>query len=305
MKIINSNAKIIHQALELEGMYKHIELCGRISYKSEDKVSESSYGKFVGNLIKSGHTSVLEHGTVYMEREVNYSSSDTNEYFDKYEKNPYSEVNYSDGIGYVTTNFRVLVENKWTSDLFYLCNPTEFHKQRVTFKFITSIGIVREFLRHRKFSFTNESTRYCNYSKDKFDNEIVFIAPYWLNDDRQFHHSEAFKNAYELFCSSCEEAERNYMLLLDEGFKPEEAREFLPLCTKSELVMTGFEEDWLHFLNLRLYNKTGKSHPDMMFLASQIEKEYNAAWSNQNIVIIVARKQKIPMILVVFVIDVI
>lgn len=305
MKIINSNAKIIHQAPELEGMYKHIELCGRISYKSEDKVSESSYGKFVGNLIKSGHTSVLEHGTVYMEREVNYSSSDTNEYFDKYEKNPYSEVNYSDGIGYVTTNFRVLVENKWTSDLFYLCNPTEFHKQRITFKFITSIGIVRELLRHRKFSFTNESTRYCNYSKDKFNNEIVFIAPYWINDDRQFHHFEFSKNAYELFCLSCEEAEENYMLLLDEGFKPEEAREFLPLCTKSELVMTGFEEDWLHFLNLRLYNKTGKSHPDMMFLASQIEKEYNAAWSNQNIVIIVARKQKIPMILAVFVIDVI
>lgn len=70
------------------------------------------------------------------------------------------------------------------------------------------------------------------------------------------------------------------MLLLDEGFKPEEAREFLPLCTKSELVMTGFEEDWLHFLNLRLYNKTGKSHPDMMFLASQVEKEYNTAWTN-------------------------
>lgn len=280
MKIINSSVEVIYQASGLEGMYKHIELCGRISYKSEDKVSESSYDRFVSNLIKSGHTSVLEHGTVYMKREVKYSSSSNNEYFDKYEKNPYSEVNYSDGIGYITTNFRVLVENKWTSDLFYLCNPTEFHKQRVTFKFITSIGIVRELLRHRKFSFTNESTRYCNYSKDKFNNEIVFITPYWINDNRQFYHSEPSKNAYELFCSFCEEAERNYMLLLDEGFKPEEAREFLPLCTKSELIMTGFEEDWLQFLNLRLYNKTGKAHPDMMLLALQIEKEYNISWKN-------------------------
>lgn len=78
---------------------------------------------------------------------------------------------------HVTTNARVIFEHGWEDDLKWLNEPTEFHHQRITVKFTTSVGIVREIIRHRKFSFLNESTRYCNYSKDKFGNELTFIIP--------------------------------------------------------------------------------------------------------------------------------
>lgn len=78
---------------------------------------------------------------------------------------------------YITTNARVIFENGWEDDLKYMCEPTEFHEKRVTVKFITSIIIVREILRHRHFSFLNESTRYCNYAKGKFNSELTFIKP--------------------------------------------------------------------------------------------------------------------------------
>jgi len=78
---------------------------------------------------------------------------------------------------YITTNARVIFENGWEDDLQYMCEPTEFHEKRITVKFITSIGICREILRHRHMSFLNESTRYCNYSKGKFNSELTFIIP--------------------------------------------------------------------------------------------------------------------------------
>ena len=96
-----------------------------------------------------------------------------------YYGNPYSKVSevQSDGSLYVTTNARVLFDNNVQEDAKYICEPTEFHEKRITVKFVASIGVVREILRHRKFSFLNESTRYCNYSKSKFGNELTFIIP--------------------------------------------------------------------------------------------------------------------------------
>lgn len=274
MKIIESSAKLITQTSGIEGLHKHIELCGRVSYKSEDRISESSSKQFVENLIKSGHTSVLEHGTIYMSVPVDFSDRHYIDLEKRYDSNPYSKVNFEAGILYITTNYRVIKENHWDDDLQYMCDPTENHEKRYTVKIITSIGIIRELLRHRKFSFTNESTRYCNYSKNKFNNEITFIAPHWLGDSRELD-SMAYDNVYELFVSSCEEAESYYMILLENGFKPQDAREFLPLCTKSELCMTGFTSDWKSFLDVRYYNKTGVSHPDMINLSKGIKNILN------------------------------
>jgi len=121
----------------------------------------------------------------------------------------------------------------------------------------------------RHFSFANESTRYCNYSKDKFDSTIAFIEPYWLDDDRKFQNSEAYDNCYERFVSACEEAEGAYFDLLDEGFEPQQAREVLPLCTKSEIIMTGFESDWKHFFKLRCDKA---AHPDMQIIANKAKE---------------------------------
>ena len=273
MKLIKPSFTIIEQESGLEGMYKQIELAGRTCYKSEDKITETSAKDFVDRMIKSGHGAMLEHGTVYLYMKFNSKEA----YFDdelalKYHNEPHTKVIRVRDVQteprgkqhvYITTNYRVLVENNWLDDLKYLCEPTEYKKKRVTVKFTTDQGILREFTRHRTFSFAVESTRYCNYSKNKFNNEVTFIEPDWIDDDTPIN-SLAYNNAYEVFYSAMEEAESYYMILLESGFKPQQARNVLPLATKCDMVMTGFISDWEHFFHLRT---PANAHPQARQLA--------------------------------------
>lgn len=165
MKLIKPYFEIIEQEPGLEGIYKQIELAGRTCYKSEDKITPDSAKGFVDRMIKSGHGAMLEHGTVYLKDTYDVSAigSWRHSIGDKYSSNKYSVVNTDcicdfRGI-YVTTNFRVLVENNWLDDLKYLCEPTEYHEKRATVRFICDRGVSHEFVRHRVFSFAQESTR--------------------------------------------------------------------------------------------------------------------------------------------------
>ena len=201
MKLIKPSFKIWNQPAGLEGVYKQIEKVGRVCYKSEDKMTEDSAKPFVERMTKSGHGAMLEHGTVYLKvtnKGLSLDNYDKNQVENKYISNPYSKVifgkypkynSYEEKLEatqevYITTNYRVLVENGWLDDLQYICEPTEFHEKRVTVKFICDRGVSHEFVRHRVMSFAQESTRYCNYSKDKFGNELTFIQPCWLDDER-------------------------------------------------------------------------------------------------------------------------
>ena len=184
MKLIKPSYKIIEQEPSINGIYKMIEYAGRVCYKSEDKITENSAKSFVDRMIKSGHSSVLEHGTVYLK----LSPSEIPIYL-RYRDNPYTKVHityseepYPVPTYWVSTNYRVLVENNWLDDLKYLCEPTEFHERRVTVHFVCDRGVSHEFVRHRVFSFAQESTRYCNYSRDRFNNEVTFILPCWVTD---------------------------------------------------------------------------------------------------------------------------
>lgn len=179
MKLIKPSFEIWNQPAGLEGVYKQIERAGRVCYKSEDKITEDSAKSFVERMTKSGHGAMLEHGTVYLL--VPFET-----HISKYKTNKYSKVrdiakHLMDDKSAVTTNLRVLVENGWLDDLQYICEPTEFHAKRITVHFVCDRGVSHEFVRHRVFSFAQESTRYCNYSKDKFGNEITFIIPCWLD----------------------------------------------------------------------------------------------------------------------------
>lgn len=159
MKLIESKAEYLPQASGIEGVYKQIELCGRTCYKSEDKITEDSAKPFVDRMIASKHLSMLEQGTVYLSREVDFSNSKYNIFETFYEQNPYSKVAYDGGYCHVSTNLRVIIENNLSCDLEYLCEPTEFHERRYTFKLTTSIGVSRELTRHRTMSFAEMSTR--------------------------------------------------------------------------------------------------------------------------------------------------
>lgn len=260
MKLINSKVELIEQQSGLEGVYKQIELAGRTCYKSEDKITPDSAKTFVDRMVKSGHRAMLEHGTVYLhipDNDINW-----NFYYSRYKRNPYSKCNYLMDL-YITTNYRVLVENDWLNDLKYLCEPTEFHEKRITARFTCDRGVSHEFVRHRVFSFAQESTRYCNYSKDKFNNELTFITPSWLTKDMKSNIT------YLKLIDTLNNIEETYKSLTNNGYKAQEARCILPNALKTELVMTGFESDWEHFFDLRC---APSAHPDARKLALELKE---------------------------------
>nr|UVM96610.1 MAG: thymidylate synthase complementing protein [Bacteriophage sp.] len=295
MKLCKPLFEIWEQSAGLEGVYKHIEKVGRVCYKSEDKIIEDSAKPFVDRMIKSGHGAMLEHGTVYL-----YIRRKDNESLevDRYLMNPYSRVifrqfpNSRDMEIYITTNLRVLVENGWLKDLEYICEPTEFHERRVTVHFVCDRGVSHEFVRHRVMSFAQESTRYCNYSKDKFGNELTFIIPCWLDiptghyaywdgdwcdiDKMKIQLPEGEHKDIDAFLWTLNNAETHYTLLINSGWKPQEARAVLPNSLKTELVVTGFVSDWNHFFDLRARGTTGAPHPQAKELAEPLMKEFIA-----------------------------
>lgn len=323
MRLIKPSVEIWDQEEGLNGIYKSIERAGRICYKSSDKITEDSAKPFVDRMIKSLHHSMLEQGTVYLtipREDINYHI-----YLSKYRDNPYSECRVAqtlEGIPvgnlYISTNYRVIIEHDWTDDLKYLCKPTKFHEKRISVHFTCDRGIWNEFIRHKTLqrgddcevypivdydseqnnSFAQESTRYCNFSKNKFNNEITYIIPTWLDipeGEAYFHDGINFRvgankeffgesvnskawnrnnnwKEVDSFLHSLDVSEKMYFDLLNLGWKPQQARQVLPNALKTELVMTGFISDWKHFIDLRYRGTTGKPHPDAFYLA---EKLYN------------------------------
>lgn len=144
MRLIKPSFEIKEQELGLNGVYKQIEWAGRHCYKSLDKITPDSAKKFVERMVKSGHGAMLEHGTIYLYLPP-YSSITFHKYRDnkysKYKEVRETEVSSPKIHKYVTTNLRVLVENEWLDDLQYLCKPTEYHKKRITVKFICDRGV--------------------------------------------------------------------------------------------------------------------------------------------------------------------
>jgi thymidylate synthase (FAD) len=294
MKLIKPSFTIIEQGSGIEGVYKQIEMAGRTCYKSEDKITETSAKEFVDRMIRSGHGAMLEHGTVYLF--ANWYENEGGSPLGKYKNNKYSRYTWNDNGAYVTTNLRVLVENGWMDDLKYLSIPTEYHARRITVKFVCDRGVTHEFVRHRVFSFAQESTRYCNYSKDKFSNEITCILPPWINESdlptglaytsdswgslmHEYYYdiTDAGKekgftvDPVKNFVYALQASERLYFSLLKEGWKAQEARAVLPTALKAELVMTGFVDDWKHFFHLR--TATG-AHPQARELAQPLQEEF-------------------------------
>lgn len=281
MKLIKPSFTILHQAPGLEGVYKQIELAGRTCYKSEDKITPDSAKAFVERMINSGHGAMLEHGTVYLGMPIETIIPIEANGWGKYESNKYSKggvvcsINGEKRVA-ITTNLRVLVENGWLDDLQYICEPTEYHEKRVCVKFICDRGVSHEFVRHRVFSFAQESTRYCNYSKDKFGNELTFIQPCYLNEAElaqygPYHLVSRNKSPESIFICSLNNAEKDYLTLIESGWKAQEARSVLPNALKTELVMTGFVTDWQHFFDLRC---ASNAHPQARELAIPLYEEF-------------------------------
>ena len=278
MKLIKPSFEILEQGFSLDDIYQHIELCGRTCYKSTDKITKDSAKPFVNRMINSKHYAMLEHGTVYLT--IPEDADIDNKLLSsiaEIENNPYtiSNFNCSNGNLYITTNYRVIIENKLNNLLEFICPSTEYHTLRITVKFICNRQVSHEFVRHRVFSFAQESTRYCNYTKDKFDGELTFIQPCWIDEEYvpgEYDRSEQFVILTEML----ENVEATYNFMINSGWKPQQAATVLPNALKTELIMTGFADEtgWKHFFDLRAKGTTGIPHPQAKELAESLMKEF-------------------------------
>lgn len=268
MKLIKQSFKFINQTdFSLVGIKKHIERCARVSYKSENKITDTSYEKFVNMLESRGHDRPLEFGTVYLTLRGDDTDALHNIFI--YAENPWTKIHkqvikaeYDPNIcvvlNYVTTNYRVIVENHLEEDLKYLCEPTEYHYKRYTVHMILDRGVMDEFRTHVGLSHLAESTRYCNYSKDKFGNELTFIQPCW--DIRGTN-----------YINFLQRAEYGYFRMLKDGWTPQQARSVLPLGIKSELISCGFKDAWENFFKRR---DAPDAHPMAQEIANPMHKEF-------------------------------
>lgn len=296
MKINQPSFEIWEQQPGTDGVYRQVERCGRVCYKSENHQTADSARPFVERMIASKHTAMLEHATIYLTLDEHDDRTDF------YRHNRFTHANMVDGKAYVSTNLRVLVENGRMDDLNELCEPTVLHERRVTVHFTTQVAITREFNRHRVNSMAEQSTRYCNYSKEKFGAEITINLPQWvkelpdgawtstvmqgtvsLDDDaflaltKKVVAGEADAADNWLFANLA--AERAYLNLTALGRKPQEARVVLPLDTNTELVHTAFLSDWKHFFDLRALGTTGAPHPDAKAVALPLYAEMKKRFS--------------------------
>ena len=275
MKLINSSYKIVEQQPGINGIYQAIESAGRTCYKSSDKITETSAKDFVDRMVNSGHGAMLEFGTVYLKIRGNESKG--SDIFDRYHHNIYSKTMIYDNCLYISSNYRVLIKNEWLDDLKYLCEPTEFHEKRICVRFNCSIGISRELNRHRVDSIAEMSTRYCNFSKDKFGNELTFVIPSHLNEEELKKYGPYHtvvrnkKSAESIFIANLNNAEKDYLDLIDSGWKAQQARDILPLATATEVNHCAFVSDWKHFFDLR---DSKYAHPDMYQLAKPLHEEF-------------------------------
>ena len=285
MKIQRPSYEIWPQKPGELGVYQQIERAGRVCYKSENNTTESSAQPFVERMIKSQHFAMLEHGTVYLKC--------SHGELPLYEHNKFSRLSTFGGEDFISTNLRVLAENHAMGDLKYLC-PFEAgkHEQRVTVHFTTQIAITREYNRHRANSMAEQSTRYCNYTKNKFGSEITLNLPTWVEEEGFDFEADPSDYRLEDLCQDIAEgktsewsklttwlfanqaAEFAYMKLIEAGCKPQEARAILPLDCNTELVHTAFVGDWKHFFDLRALGTTGAPHPDAKVLALPLMEEF-------------------------------
>ena len=296
MRIIEPSVEILEQGPGLEGIYKAIEAAGRNCYQSSHLIGENTAKPFVERMIKDGHTAMLEHGTVYLliPRLDSENLIMGNWVISNYGENPYSILRLNKDNNYcITTNYRVLVEHGWLDDLKYLCEPTGDHERRVTARFSTQIAITREYNRHRVNSIAEESTRYCNYSKEKYGTEISINLPTWIEKEK-LPRIDGDLEALKTYCGYIDGSlfspgakmeaidwwlfanlacEMSYMKLIEAGWKAQQARTILPLNTNTELVHTAFVYDWQHFFSLRCANS---AHPDARYLADKLHELFLA-----------------------------
>ena len=300
MKLIKQSFQFVNQkGFTLKDIYKHIEYCARISYKSQDKITDTSYKKFVNMLESRGHDRPLEFGTVHLKMmlpdfQTFIHSVLTIGMFN----NIWIKHVYKGDVIYITTNYRYYLDIiKYFPNVkeYFTEEDNEYYPKRYTVHMILDRGVMDEFRTHVGLSHLAESTRFVNYSKEKFGSEVTFIKPCWLNvpEGKYNHCIMVSKNSPDIRieCVGSDEIGKYYNIEEDEGlflnglvqseltylnlinnkkWTPQQARSVLPLGIKSELISCGFEDSWENFFKRR---DAPDAHPMAQEIAKPMHEE--------------------------------
>ena len=311
IKVVNPSVELWSQeGYTLNAIWKHIAKCARVCYQSIPKDNgEDDYSFLVRTLFRGVepydintkdlvkyHLSVCEHATVHLKYPIFMPRAIAQA--TRFIHNKYSRTREHEGYIYVTTNMRVLIEHHWMDELEFIDTTPNcpYYMARPTVCFITDIGASRELNRHRVNSVSEESTRYCAYDKGKFGKGITIAKLPWIPEvdpnDEGHDYSEGFFNDNEVFDNNVIEEQYTdnwnavdwffyglqvcdlvYRKTRELGWTAQQAREILPLNTKTQVVHTAFVDDWEHWIALRGNQVSGKVHPMMSELAKQLVKQ--------------------------------
>lgn len=314
MKIIKAGFEILPRDGQ-RGNLGMIELAARTCYKTEDAIKDGSKERIVSMLISKNHAAMLEHGDYIFlvddykildnvayclhrhEKDTGHRirlyitdaasrpiiSGNVRAWRELMEANTMAAWYFSAAIDPIYIGDIVPEEERIVDGRIHQIHYADLKgalEQRVhlrqTVRFTVDRGVTHEFVRHREMSFAQESTRYCNYAKDRFGNEITVIEPCFLAEGSE---------EYGLWKRQCMTAETAYVTLLNMGLKPEEARGVLPTSTKADLIMTGTLGQWLDFFRLRALEATGPAHPQAVEVArpllTQMASRFPAAFGSE------------------------
>ena len=297
MKIVEPSVKLINFSDRIQ----QIGYAASICYASNKQGSV----EWLDNLWKSGHKSVFRHGTRYYIIPSYYYNQSI---IDSWRFNPYCGFYYSQEtkLIFLSINEQYYIEHPYMKD-FIACEVNELnfiheakkiddydynralHLIRLTFEIVTQISTSRELNRVSPNNICEQSTRYCNFSKDKFGNEITICQPHWFDilhgkdeihitksDKVENYPIEIFDDKYLIndfivkYFTNLKNCENDYIECVNNGIAPQDARGLLPLDTATKCIYTYRIEEWEHFLDLRFRGLTGKPHPNAKIIASKI-----------------------------------
>lgn len=314
IKVVNPSVEVWKQeGYTLSNIWKHIARCARVCYQSVPKDNkEDDYSFLIRTLFRGVepedintkdlakyHLSVCEHATVHLKYPLFMPRAAAQATI--FIHNQYSRTREHEGYIYVTTNMRVLIEHHWMDELEFIDNTPNcpYYMPRHTVSFITDIGASRELNRHRVDSVSEESTRYCAYDKGKFGNGITVAKLPWIPEDDTdnegrdyreglFNDNEIFDNnviekqytyswnSVDWFLYGLQVCDLVYRKTRELGWTAQQAREILPLNTKTQVVHTAFDDDWNHYIDLRSNGVSGAPHPMAKVLADKVNDLINS-----------------------------
>lgn len=289
-------ARVCYQSTPKNNDESDYDFLVRTLFKGHDILKED----YTNEDIVRTHLSVCEHGTVHLKYPLFIPDYDKLAIYYKLCRNRYTKHHINGTYNYITTNMRVLIENFCLAALKFIDTTPNcpYYTGRYTVSFIADVGVSRELNRHRVNSVSEESTRYCAYDKGKFGNGISVIKLPWIPDidstNEGHDYTEGFFNYNEIcydniiseqyveswiavdwFLYGLQICDLVYHKTRQLGWTAQQAREILPLNTKTQVVHTAFADDWKHLINLRSNEVSGKVHPVMKELTNQLIKLIN------------------------------